>query len=147
MFFLWKGTDAIRSTFKWHQTMRTHSLPQSAPKQSRVITKAALRAAERLEIKSTVLAKILGHIRADGLSNAEGYVSELGPDQKSFELAVLLVRLYRSLDGIVAGDDEVASDWLRNRNTVLNGVPLELIQTISGLTNVIEYLDFRRAIV
>lgn len=146
MFFLWKGTDAIRSTFKWHQTMRTHSLPQSAPKQSRVITKAALRAAERLEIKSTVLAKILG-ISEPTVSRMRKGTYELGPDQKSFELAVLLVRLYRSLDGIVAGDDEVASDWLRNRNTVLNGVPLELIQTISGLTNVIEYLDSRRAIV
>ena len=140
MFFLWKGTDAIRSTFKWHQTMRTHSLPQSAPKQSRVITKAALRAAERLEIKSTVLAKILG-ISEPTVSRMRKGTYELGPDQKSFELAVLLVRLYRSLDGIVAGDDEVASDWLRNRNTVLNGVPLELIQTISGLTNVIEYLE------
>lgn len=146
MFFLWKGTDAIRSTFKWHQTMRTHSLPQSAPKQSRVITKAALRAAERLEIKSTVLAKILG-ISEPTVSRMRKGTYELGPDQKSFELAVLLVRLYRSLDGIVAGDDEVASDWLRNRNTVLNGVPLELIQTISGLTNVIEYLNSRRAIV
>ena len=72
---------------------------------------------------------------------------ELEPEQKPFELAVLFVRLYRSLDGIVAGDDRVASDWLKNKNTVLNGIPLELIQTISGLTNVIEYLDFRRAIV
>lgn len=72
---------------------------------------------------------------------------ELAPDQKSFELAVLFVRLYRSLDGIVAGDDKVASDWLRNKNSVLNAIPLELIQTISGLANVIEYLDSRRAIV
>ena len=74
-------------------------------------------------------------------------VYELEPEQKSFELAVLSVRLYRSLDGIVAGDDTIASDWLRNKNTILNGVPLELIQTISGLTNVIEYLNSRRAIV
>jgi len=57
------------------------------------------------------------------------------------------VRLYRSLDSIVAGDDAVAADWLRNRNTVLNGIPLELIQSVPGLVNVIEYLDSRRAIV
>ena len=66
--------------------------------------------------------------------------------QKPFELAVLLIRLYRSLDGIVGGDDSVAADWLTN-NIVLDGVPLELIQSVSGLANVIHYLDARRAIV
>jgi hypothetical protein len=126
--------------------MRAHPLPQSTPKQAQIVTKAALRAAARLEIKNTVLAKILG-VSEPTVSRMRKGTYELGPDQKSFELAVLLVRLYRSLDGIVAGDDEVASDWLRNRNTVLNGAPLELIQTISGLTNVIEYLDSRRAII
>jgi hypothetical protein len=124
--------------------MRTR--PLSAPGQSQIVTKAALRAAERLEIKSTVLAKILG-LSEPTVSRMRKGAYELEPEQKSFELAVLFVRLYRSLDGIVAGDDTVASDWLINKNTVLNGVPLELIQTISGLTNVIEYLDSRRAVV
>lgn len=126
--------------------MRTHQLPQSAPKQSQIVTKAALRAAERLEIKNTILARILG-ISEPTISRMRKGTRELAPDQKSFELAVLFVRLYRSLDGIVAGDDKVASDWLRNKNSVLNAIPLELIQTISGLANVIEYLDSRRAIV
>jgi Protein of unknown function (DUF2384) len=57
------------------------------------------------------------------------------------------VRLYRSLDAIVGGDDAVAASWLKNHNTALNGEPLALIQTISGLTNVVAYLDARRAIV
>jgi hypothetical protein len=35
--------------------------------------------------------------------------------QKPFELAVLLIRLYRSLDGIVGGDDSIAADWLTNK--------------------------------
>jgi hypothetical protein len=47
----------------------------------------------------------------------------------------------------MAGDDAVAADWLRNKNTALNGVPLELIQSVSGLVDVIAYLDARRAIV
>jgi hypothetical protein len=57
------------------------------------------------------------------------------------------VRLYRSLDGIVAGDDRVAADWLKNNNTALDGIPLHLIQSVSGLTNVIAYIDARRAVV
>jgi hypothetical protein len=60
---------------------------------------------------------------------------------------VLLIRLYRSLDGIVGGDDGVAADWLTNNNTALDGIPLQLIQSVSGLMNVIHYLDARRAVV
>jgi hypothetical protein len=68
-------------------------------------------------------------------------------EEKAFELAVLFVRLYRSLDAIVAGDDAVAASWLKNRNTALDGKPLAMIQTVSGLTHVLAYLDARRAIV
>ncbi|MGZ8371717.1 MAG: MbcA/ParS/Xre antitoxin family protein, partial [Rhodoplanes sp.] len=67
--------------------------------------------------------------------------------QKPFELAVLFVRLYRSLDALVGGDDAVAGSWLRNRNVALDGEPIVLIQTVPGLTHVIQYLDARRAVV
>jgi hypothetical protein len=72
---------------------------------------------------------------------------ELQPGQKSYELALLFVRLYRSLDAIVGGDDASAGAWLTNRNTALRDEPLKLIQTVPGLMNVIQYLDSRRAIV
>jgi len=71
----------------------------------------------------------------------------LQPGQKAFELAVLFVRLYRSLDAVVGGDDAVAGAWLKNRNTMLDADPLTLIQTAPGLMNVIQYLDARRAVV
>ena len=45
---------------------------------------------------------------------------------------------------IVGGDDAVAAAWLKNMNTALGAAPLEMIQTISGLNNVIGYLDSRR---
>jgi hypothetical protein len=67
--------------------------------------------------------------------------------QKPFELAIMFVRLYRSLDAVVGGDDAVASQWLANANTALEGTPLDLIQSVSGLTNVIQYLDARRAVI
>jgi len=71
----------------------------------------------------------------------------LHPGHKSFELAVLFVRLYRSLDAIVGGDDVVAGAWLKHPNTVLDAEPIALIQTVPGLMNVIQYLDSRRAVV
>jgi hypothetical protein len=65
---------------------------------------------------------------------------------KPFELAVLFVRLYRSLDAIVGGDETVARSWLRNSNSALNGKPVEKIQTVAGLVDAIQYLDARRAL-
>lgn len=113
---------------------------------SKVVTKAALRAADRLGIKSNVLAKIIG-LSAPTISRMHKGSYLLPSESKAFELAVLFVRFYRALDGIVGGDDSVAANWLKNRNTVLDEIPLEMIQSISGLTNAIEYLDSRRAIV
>ena len=120
--------------------------PDAVPDESSVITKAALRTAGRLGIRNTVLAKILG-VSEPTVSRMRQGKYRLERGHKAFELAILLVRLYRSLDGIVAGDDAVAADWLKNDNTALDGVPLELIQSVSGLTNVIAYLDARRAVV
>jgi hypothetical protein len=71
----------------------------------------------------------------------------LAPGEKSFELAVLLVRLFRSVDAIVGGDEETARSWLRSENTALGTAPIEKIQTISGLVDVIAYLDARRAVI
>ena len=68
-------------------------------------------------------------------------------ETKPFELAVLFIRLYRSLDALVGGDDAVARAWLKNDNTVLKRAPIELIQSVAGLANVIAYLDARRALV
>jgi transcriptional regulator with XRE-family HTH domain len=110
-----------------------------------VLTKATLRAASRLGLTGKVLARMLGVSPATVSRMQSGKYLE--PGSKAFELAVLFVRLYRSLDAIVGGDDAVAAAWLQNHNTVLDGEPLALIQTVSGLGNAIAYLDARRAIV
>jgi hypothetical protein len=114
--------------------------------QARVVTKALTRAAERLSIKNTALSRIIGLSEPTVSRMRKGHYV-IDPRHKSFEFAVLFVRLYRSLDAIVGGDDAVAAAWLSNRNTALNGVPLDLIQTVGGLINVITYLDSRRALV
>jgi uncharacterized protein (DUF2384 family) len=126
--------------------MRPDTRPQASPNEAGVITKATLRAAERLGIKSNALSKIVG-VSEPTISRMRKGDYFLEPGQKAFELAILFVRFYRSLDAIVGGDDRVAADWIKNKNAGLDGVPLDLIQTVSGLANVIDYLDARRAIV
>jgi uncharacterized protein (DUF2384 family) len=115
-------------------------------KEAGVVTKATIRAADRLAIRSNVLCKIVGVSEAT-ISRMRKGEYRLEPGEKAFELAILFVRFYRSLDAIVGGSDSVAAQWIKNRNSGLDGVPLELIQTVAGLTNVIDYLDARRAVV
>jgi len=117
----------------------------AVPSDSAVVTKAALRAADILHLKDKQLARIIG-VSPSTVSRMRSGTSPVDRGQKPFELAVLFLRLYRSLDAIVGGDDAVARAWLMNHNTALDSVPLELIQSISGLTNAIQYLDARRAI-
>ena len=125
---------------------RVDPRPGSIPRESAVVTKATLRAADRLDIKNNALAKIVG-LSEPTISRMRKGEYSLERGQKAFELAVLFVRLFRSLDAIVGGDNTVASEWLKNHNIAFDGTPLEIIQSVSGLTNVIGYLDSRRAIV
>jgi predicted transcriptional regulator len=120
--------------------------PASAADQAAVLTKATLRAATQLGLTNKLLATVIGVSEAT-VSRMRSGVYQLQRGQKSFELAVLFVRLYRSLDAIVGGDDAVAGVWLKNRNVALDAEPLALIQTVAGLMNVIQYLDARRAVV
>ena len=126
--------------------MRTDPHPAPAPSDSLIVTKAAVRAADKLGLTNKILARVIGVSEAS-VSRMKKGEFPLEPSQKPFELAVLFVRLYRSLDAVVGGDDAVARAWLVNENTALRAAPLALIQNVSGLINVIQYLDARRAVV
>jgi len=124
--------------------MPRRARPAADPSDSAVVTKATLRAADILSIKDKQLARIIG-VSPATLSRMRGGTAPVDRGQKAFELAVLFLRLYRSLDAIVGGDDAVSRRWIANHNTALDGAPIDLIQSVSGLTNVIQYLDARRA--
>jgi hypothetical protein len=111
-----------------------------------VVTKAAVRAADRLALSNRALAEVLGLSEAT-VSRMGAGTYQLAPDSKPFELAILFVRLFRSLDAIVGGDAVVARAWLRGDNTVLGATPISLIASVSGLVNVVAYLDTRRAVI
>ncbi|MYK89899.1 MAG: DUF2384 domain-containing protein [Acidobacteria bacterium] len=115
-----------------------------APDQGTVVTKALLRAAEELGVTARALAPVIGVSEATG-SRMKNDGIALAPDTKPFELAVLFVRLFRSLDAIVGGDPQVARAWLSNANQALDGRPIDRIRTITGLLDVVAYLDARRA--
>jgi len=103
-----------------------------------VLTRAALRAAERLGLAQKDLATLLG-VSASTVSRFAQ--RPLDPRTKEGELAVLFVRLYRSLDALVGGQDEAARSWMHADNHHLGAPPARLVQTVTGLVHVLEYLD------
>ena len=112
-----------------------------------VLTKAVLNAADKLAINGVALATVLGVSEATVSRMKSGDYRLEASRGKEFELGVLFVRLFRSLDAIVGGDEAVARAWLSNPNLALGGAPAEQIRTVAGLFNVIAYLDAHRAIV
>ncbi|WP_416408312.1 MbcA/ParS/Xre antitoxin family protein [Agrobacterium rosae] len=112
--------------------------------QGRVVTKAVVSAAERLGLNAARIADILG-LSAPTVSRMKRLDFILEPGSKPFELSVLLIRVFRSLDAIVGGDETVARTWLRNHDDALADVPAEKLTTITGLLDVLAYLDARRA--
>ncbi len=120
--------------------------PLIHPDAGQILTKAVLGAADKLGVPASALAEVLG-LSAATLSRMKSGDYRLSPRKKEFELGVLFVRLFRSLDAIVGGEERVARAWLANPNLALGAKPAEKIRTISGLIDVIAYLDARRAIV
>ena len=111
-----------------------------------VVTKAVLRAAGRLGLSNRVVAGVLGLSEAT-ISRMGSGAYVLTPGDKPFELAVLFLRLFRSLDAIVGSDQSTSRAWLQNENTALGAAPVTLIPSVAGLVNVVAYLDARRALV
>lgn len=108
-----------------------------------VLTKAVLRAARILDLSQKELAAIIG-VSPATLSRIAGGQKNLAPDTKEGELALLFVRVFRSLDALLGGDDENGRIWLRTQNLYLAGVPLDRMQSVKGLVDVADYLDAMR---
>lgn len=107
-----------------------------------MLARAVLSAAERLGLRNRQLAAVLGSSEAS-VSRLHRARS-LDPQSKEGELALLVLRVYRSLDALVGGDDDKAHRWLHADNDHLRGVPAERMRTVEGLVDVVQYLDALR---
>jgi hypothetical protein len=116
--------------------------PLPAAEKRQVLTRALVRAARALELSQAKVAAALG-VSTPTVSRmfADKYL--LDPQRKEWELAALLVRLFRSLDSIVASDDK-ARAWLNSENRALGARPVELVSQAEGLVRVLQYLDAAR---
>lgn len=121
--------------------MSTQSLTQ--PSAPAVLTRATERAAEMLALSGRELAGVLG-VSPSSRSRIASGQRTIDPDGREGELALLFLRVFRSLDALLGGDTEKCRRWLRAYNEHLTGVPAELLQTTQGLVRVADYLDALR---
>lgn len=107
-----------------------------------VLTKGVLSAAGRLGLRSRQLAAIIGASEASVSRLHRGRA--IDPASKEGELALLFLRMFRSLDALFGGDEAQARAWLHAANRHLAGVPAERVTTVQGLVDVVQYLDAMR---
>lgn len=125
---------------------RIQSTVETDPEDRRVLGTAVVAAAGSLGLTSGRLARVLG-VSPATVSRLRKGNYRLNPDAKEWELALLLVRLYRSLDATCAGDEAVMRQWMAHPNRDLESVPRERVESVAGLVATLEYLDAQRAVV
>ena len=121
---------------------RSRVVPQPAA-EAAVLTKAAVRAARLLEFSQREVGRILGVSDATASRLFAGHYLLSRERAKEWELAVLFVRLFRSLD-VLWGHDATARAWLASDNLALAARPIDLVASVEGLVRVVNYLDSAR---
>jgi hypothetical protein len=124
--------------------VRTVRLPDAPSADGAIVTKAVLRAANRLGLTGAELGAVLGLSKAS-VSRLGTAQQVLTPGTKPFELALHLIRLYRSLDALAGDDPAYPSWWLRQANRWLGEVPADAITSVRGLVATIDHVDAFRA--
>ena len=121
-----------------------HALASPKPDRATALSAAIVRIAEFWSLNNAKLGLILG-ISAPTVSRLKRGTSELDPASKSFEAGQFLLRLFRSLDALLGSDDTASKRWLGTPNLDLGAKPIDKLDTMRGLIEVCDYVDFYRA--
>ena len=115
--------------------------PDLSAEPGRVVAKAAFNAARELGLTQRELAQTLGVSEATVSRMKDGGYALEG---KPLELALCLIRVFRSLDAIAGGDAATVKGWMAAENRDLGGVPRAQVITATGLIETPNYLDAAR---
>ena len=116
---------------------------QTQPDQNAVLTKAFIRMAKYYQWTGKEIHELTGMSESTITRLYQGK-KNLSPSTKEGEVAVLLLRIYRSLNAMIGNHHEKARLWLNHENVYFKQKPIEAMKTLSGLIQVLQYLDAMR---
>jgi transcriptional regulator with XRE-family HTH domain len=124
--------------------MNVLAQPRPLPlSEAAVLSKAAVRAAKLLDLTQRDVSAALGVSEATASRLFAGKYLLSPARAKEWELARLLVRIFRSLDALW-GHEETARTWLASNNLALAARPKDLLRSVEGMVRVVAYLDAAR---
>ncbi|MFT4057912.1 MAG: DUF2384 domain-containing protein [Legionella sp.] len=109
----------------------------------RVLTKAILNLADFYDLSGKDLSDIIGISESTTTRLHQGK-KLISPDTKEGEMALLLLRVYRGLNSLIGNNHNKAKIWLNSFNHYFHEHPLKHMKTVSGLVDVVNYLDAMR---
>jgi uncharacterized protein (DUF2384 family) len=115
----------------------------SSEAQSRVLSEAVARVAALWSIGDDMLGEILG-IAGNRATDLRNGTFRLARPDPAFRAGQYLVRLFQKL-AVLIGDDRSVMAWLQTENMDLGGRPIDLIRTERGLSELLSYVETRRA--
>ena len=117
--------------------------PASAPTKEAVLSKALIKVAVNLGLNQRELSEIIGSSKSEISRLFHGKIV-VSPNTKEGECALMLIRIYRSLNALLGEDERQCQEWFQNYNTHLGDKPKDLSKKIIGLAGIVVYLDAMR---
>lgn len=108
-----------------------------------VLTKAILNLANFYGLSGKELCHIIG-ISESTVTRLNQGKAFLSPSTKEGEIALLLLRVYRGLNSLIGSNHEKAKLWLHSDNKYFNKKPIDQLKSITGLVEVVNYIDAMR---
>jgi len=105
---------------------------------SRVLAKAAWKAAEQLGLKPEQFLRIL-HL--EGIDGKFSELQTLDPNSQSGEIAIIVIRIYRAVYSLNGGDIKWMHHFLNSPNSLTGGVPIEQMESMNGLLSVLKAVE------
>ena len=103
-----------------------------------VLGRSVLQAGAELGLSKAEIGKVIGRDRTSIQRRG------VDPQSKEGELALLLVRIYRSLYALTGGDAANMRHFMATENFGTGGIPKDQAATVAGLVTVCEYVDALR---
>ncbi|MBW8190284.1 MbcA/ParS/Xre antitoxin family protein [Neiella marina] len=113
-----------------------HAVAKLSP--ADVLGKSTLNAGRHLGLSADQVGEIIGRGRTSITRNG------IDPTSKVGDLAMLLVRLYRSVHTLMGGDAANIRHFMTSYNRGTQGRPIDQVFRVDGLVRVVSYLDAMR---